>query len=426
MLVFEYIPMALTGLRTNKMRSVLTMLGIIIGIASVIAIMTVGNSMNSSITTSMESMGANNLTLGVKQKSASGEVKENGMRFGAGNVRNMSEEDYISKEMLEEFQDNFGDQISDIGFTESAGSGTAEKGTATANVTVTGVNQGQVNSNDLTILAGRDFAELDQEKAKKVAVVSDLLVENLSLGKNSDALGNTVEVQIGNRYYSYTIIGVYEYEASEFQSSSTEDISTELYIPFETAKAQTHSPEGYTRLTLVTKTGTDTESFMEQAESFFNRYYRNNQYYEVSVTSMETVLSAMTEMLTTISLAVSIIAGISLLVGGIGVMNIMLVSITERTREIGTRKAIGATNASIRLQFITESVVICLLGGFMGILLGIALSSGAAAYMGYNAYPSVGGIVFAVVFSVLIGVFFGYYPANRAAKLNPIEALRYE
>lgn len=131
-------------------------------------------------------------------------------------------------------------------------------------------------------------------------------------------------------------------------------------------------------------------------------------------------------MLSTISVAISIIAGISLLVGGIGVMNIMLVSITERTREIGTRKALGASNGSIRLQFITEAIVICLTGGLIGIVLGLLLGTAATSLLGYEAAASMGSIVFSVGFSVLIGVFFGYYPANKAAKMSPIEALRYE
>ena len=126
------------------------------------------------------------------------------------------------------------------------------------------------------------------------------------------------------------------------------------------------------------------------------------------------------------SLAIAVIAGISLLVGGIGVMNIMLVSITERTREIGTRKALGATNGSIRLQFIVESVIICIIGGVIGILVGLALGAAGANLLGYPASPSVGSIVTAVTFSAAIGVFFGYYPANKAARLDPIEALRYE
>ena len=141
---------------------------------------------------------------------------------------------------------------------------------------------------------------------------------------------------------------------------------------------------------------------------------------------MESVVESMTEMLSTVSLAIAAIAGISLLVGGIGVMNIMLVSITERTREIGTRKALGATNGSIRLQFIMEAIVLCLIGGALGILLGISIAVVATDLMGYAVSPSVKGIAVSVSFSVFIGVFFGYYPANKAAKLNPIEALRYE
>ena len=128
----------------------------------------------------------------------------------------------------------------------------------------------------------------------------------------------------------------------------------------------------------------------------------------------------------TVSIAVSFIAGISLLVGGIGVMNIMLVSITERTREIGTRKALGAKNSSIRLQFIIESVILCLIGGILGIVVGFVLGAIAAVALGYSAAVPVTAVIVATIFSMVIGIFFGYYPANKAAKLNPIEALRYE
>ena len=243
------------------------------------------------------------------------------------------------------------------------------------------------------------------------------------------ALGEEITVVISNKYYHYTIVGVYEYEesTSSFSNSSEEDISTELYLPLQTAISQNHSDGGFSQITIVTKTGTDTEAFMTEMEDFFNnRYYRNNENYEISAFSMESVVSSMTDMLSTISIAISIIAGISLLVGGIGVMNIMLVSITERTREIGTRKALGATNGSIRLQFIVESIVICLIGGIIGIITGITLGMVAVKIMGYDASPSVTGIILSVGFSAAIGIFFGYYPANKAAKMNPIEALRYE
>ena len=145
-----------------------------------------------------------------------------------------------------------------------------------------------------------------------------------------------------------------------------------------------------------------------------------------ATSTMESMTESMSEMIRTVSLAISLIAGISLLVGGIGVMNIMLVSITERTREIGTRKALGATNGSIRLQFIIESMVLCVVGGCLGIALGLILGSVAASVLGYSATAPVAAIMIAVLFSMVVGVFFGYYPANKAARLDPIEALRYE
>lgn len=429
MLVVENMLLAFSSLLANKMRALLTMLGIIIGIGSVIAIMTVGDSLSNSVTTTMESMGANNITVGLKQKSTEDEVTESGAKFEGGKRgRSISDEDLITDEMLEELAETYSEQIDNISLNVSSGSGTAENGKLYANVTVTGGNTGYFEINELTMVDGRNFTETDQEKGKKVAVVSDKLVQNLFEGNTQDAIGNVVEVSINNRYYTYTIVGVYEYEesASSFSTESEEDITTSLYIPLKTAKVQNHSSDGYEQFTVATKTGVDTESFMEQIESFFNRYYRNNEDYEISTSSMETMLSSMTDMLSTVSIAIAFIAGISLLVGGIGVMNIMLVSITERTREIGTRKALGATNGSIRFQFIMESVVICLLGGFIGIVLGIALGSFAVNLLGYDASPSITGIVFSVGFSVLIGVFFGYYPANKAAKMNPIDALRYE
>lgn len=430
MLVFENIHLALSGLKSNKTRALLTMLGIIIGIASVISIMTVGNSMSNSITSTMSSMGANNITLGVQQKSSSSEVTDSGMTFHTGPQRmTMSEEDYISTEMMENLKNEYADKIDTISLSESVGNGEAKDLDLYANVSVTGVNKGYLTANELTILAGRTFTDKDQEKGKKVAIVSDKFIQNMFGGDTAAALGQEITVVISNKYYHYTVVGVYEYEESSsgFSNSSEEDISTELYLPLQTALSQNHSDGGFSEITIITKTGTDTESFMTEMEDFFNsRYYRNNENYEISAFSMESVVSSMTDMLSTISIAISIIAGISLLVGGIGVMNIMLVSITERTREIGTRKALGATNGSIRLQFIVESIVICLIGGIIGIIMGIALGMVAVQLMGYDASPSVAGIILSVGFSAAIGIFFGYYPANKAAKMNPIEALRYE
>ena len=159
---------------------------------------------------------------------------------------------------------------------------------------------------------------------------------------------------------------------------------------------------------------------------YFASYYTYNDSWTVSASSLSSLLDSMTEMLASVSLGISAIAAISLLVGGIGVMNIMMVSVTERTREIGTRKALGAPGSAIRMQFITESVILCLIGGAIGIALGIAAGLGLSAAMQVSGKPSLASILVAFGFSMAIGVFFGYSPANKAARLDPIEALRYE
>lgn len=428
MLIRENILLALNGLRANKMRSLLTMLGIIIGIASVIAIMTLGDSISSSVTESMSSMGANNVTIGVSQKSTTEETTASGMTFSAGpRFTQMSEDDYISEEMLDDLQERYTDSIQGFSLEESVGNGTAQSGSSTAYISAIGVNADNLENADLTLLAGRTLTSQDQDEAKKVILVSDLLVEKLFNGDNLSAVGQKLDVLFNNRYYSYTIVGVYEYEESTFSSSSSEDTVTTMYLPLQTALDQTHNRNGYSQLTILTKAGVSATDFCTTIETYMNnRYYKDNDSFEISAMSMESIVESMTSMLSTVSLAIAAIAGISLLVGGIGVMNIMLVSITERTREIGTRKALGATNGSIRLQFIMEAIVLCIVGGTIGIILGMAIATVATNMMGYAVSPSITGIVLSVSFSIFIGVFFGYYPANKAAKLNPIEALRYE
>ncbi len=429
MLILENIKLAFWALRANKMRGFLTMLGIIIGIGSVIAIMTVSSSLTTSISVSFQEMGANNITVGLKQSGEEEEVRQNGMRFGtSGRSSTVEEEDRITDEMLEALTARFPDQIEAIAISESVAEGTVRKKDSTANISITGINEDYFASSDITLLAGRKIKKEDLEGNKKVIMVSDKVVENIFDGKYEEALWKEISVEINGVYVSYYIVGIYKYEeSSSFSSSSDDEVVTAAYIPLTTGKEQIHADDGYDHFTVVTSAGLSSVSaFAQELEIFFLPYYAANDDYEITATTMESMTESMNDMIQTVSAAIAFIAGISLLVGGIGVMNIMLVSITERTREIGTRKALGAKNSFIRLQFIIESMILCLVGGCLGILLGFGLGAVAATLLGYSASAPVAAILIAVGFSMTIGLFFGYYPANKAAKLDPIEALRYE
>lgn len=428
MLIIENIKIAFGALLSNKMRSLLTMLGIIIGIGSVIAIMTVSSSLGSAVSDSFQEMGANNITVGVKKTTQEESVQANGMRFGAAaGSSSMEEKDLITDEMITGLRENFSDKIDAIATNESVGSGTAQKGSTSANIMVNGINDEYFESNKITLLAGRRIKSSDIEGNKKVIMVSDQVVENLFNGDNESALWQKIVININQKYEDFYITGIYKYEENTFSSDSSSDITTTAYIPLSVAKEWLHSDEGYSQFTVVTTQGIeDVSSFAEEIEQYFLPYYISNEDYEIGVSTMESMTESMYEMIDTISIAISFIAGISLLVGGIGVMNIMMVSIVERTREIGTRKALGAKNSSIRLQFITESVMLCLIGGIFGIITGLILGAIAANMLGYQTTAPASAIVVSVGFSMVIGVFFGYYPANKAAKMNPVEALRYE
>ncbi len=430
MMIYENIRLAVRSLMANKMRALLTMLGIIIGISSVIAIMTVGNSLTNSVNSSMSSMGANNIYIGLRQKSEEAEKTKEGLEFGTTKTarEGVVDADLYTKEMLEHYAATYRDSIEGISVEESVGDGRIENGKDYANVHVTGVSMAYFLAENVKIVDGNFFSKEAMDSGAKVTLISEKTVENLFDGDNNRALGSVLQVQIGDRYENFAVVGIYKYEESGggvVTVTSEQDLSTNCYIPLKTAQSMNHT-SGYFTFTVVTAQGVNPEDFAKESGAFFKTYYRNNRYVEPYAYSIASMVDEMTSMLSTITLAISIIAGIALLVGGIGVMNIMLVSVSERTREIGTRKALGAPNSSIRLQFIVESIVICIIGGAIGIILGIVLGFGFVRLLGESASPSLASIVISLTFSMAIGIFFGYYPANKAAKMDPIDALRYE
>ncbi|MBF7811415.1 ABC transporter permease [Clostridium beijerinckii] len=497
MFIKENIMLAVAGLKSNKMRALLTMLGIIIGIASVIGVVSVGNAMTSSLTSSMSSMGATNITVNVQEKSTtstlnslnsdnsnlkdknnsnsknsgsknsnssnsknsngnspnnSGGAKSGGGAPqggggvpGAGAMKAASggamppggsgrqgkssstakDIDLMTMEQINDLQENFSDEISSISVSESGSSGKVKNDSTYSNVSTVGTNVGYKDVKNLEMAEGRYLSQNDIDGAKDVAVVSDKLVSKI-FGTNVDPINQDIKVYTSNAIYTYTIVGVYKYKASGGnRTTSDENLTTDLYIPVTVTK-KTATNKNYQTFQIKAKDEVNVQSFTNELSDYLSKLYAKNAKFEAQASNMESMLESMTSMMTTVAVAISAIAGISLVVGGIGVMNIMLVSVTERTREIGTRKALGAKSSHIKMQFIVESIIICSIGGILGILLGLGAGAIGSKAMGYATTVSPLVILISFSFSMFIGVFFGYYPAKKAAELDPIEALRYE
>jgi len=431
MLLGENITLAITSLKSNKMRALLTMLGIIIGIGAVIAIFTVGNSLTISVEESLQSMGSNDVYVTVSGRGQEHDYSNlvDGVEYAVSDSdAEMTDADYITSDMIHEMYERFEDDIYAINASHSAGRGTAEFKDKSKGVSLTGTTVGYFITSPIDIVAGTMLSQQDYVGQRMSCMVEKGLAEDLFDGDIYAAVGKQIDVELEESNITLTIVGVYESaSASGMGGMSMFGFGgSTVYLPLQTAMAITHSKDQFSVIRVSSAVGVDTEQLSKNIKSFYEPYYRNNLDYEVTVMTLESMIAMLTEMLDTITLAISIVAGIALLVGGIGVMNIMLVSVTERTREIGTRKALGAKNSSIRAQFIVEAIIICLIGGILGLILGITAGVALSNYLGYPAMPSIGGIVISLAFSMGIGLFFGYFPANKAAQMNPIDALRYE
>jgi putative ABC transport system permease protein len=435
----ECIRLAFRNISVNKLRSVLTMLGIIIGISAVITITTIGNSLKLTISHTMNDLGGANLIYGYLDA-----VYPEDEDSEDWDWPEMTDDDLISDDLIASYKEAFSDQVSAVLVDSYCGGGKVTKGDSYANCEVIGSAGESLAASKLTVLYGRDISERDNAEEKYTVVISDVFAKNLF--GDTNPIGKQIDLPIDTITQTFTVVGVYEYDVKifgKFDSKTPEkDRSTNVYVPVRSVNATKGSQGGYNYLQFMAAEGTDPTQLAADTADFFNSYYeRNNPDWQFSCYDMSSELGTINTVLNIVTLAISIIASISLIVGGVGVMNIMLVSIVERTKEIGIRKALGARNASIRAQFLTEAVTICLIGGVLGILIGILngiLLSKVGSYLlatFYSEYagiltitiqPSLFAIFISVLFSMVIGIVFGYYPANRAAKLSPITALGYE
>lgn len=422
MFIKENILLAVAGIRSSKMRSLLTMLGIIIGISSVIGIVSIGSAITAKVSGELDKLGANNMYVQVREKS------EGGSERGYSG-KSPEDSDLITLEQINAIKEAFSDRISSVSIDTDTGQGKVKDGYLYANITTTGVNEGYKDVNNVKMISGRFISDKDIKGMKKSAVVSDKLVNNIFKGK-SDPLGKEIKVYVQDTIETYVIVGVYKYQPPSFlqgggTAAKEKDIQTSLYIPITTAKAEQKN-KNYYGFMIKPSTNVDSEKLVKDMKKYTDKLYKNNKYWELQVMNLQNEAESITSVLGMISMGISVIAAIALLVGGIGVMNIMLVSVTERTREIGTRKALGAKSSHIKMQFITESVIICTIGGTIGIILGVGMGIIACLVLKSPISISIPTILISFTFSMAIGVFFGYYPAKKAAELDPIEALRYE
>ena len=391
----ETVKMAFKAIWGNKVRSFLTMLGVIIGVMSVTVLMAIGQGTTSSVTDSISSMGTNMISVTIQTRRFGFGMNKSSRSSSAKGTVILKAEDVLA------LKDN--EYIQYVSPTVS-GSLTVKAGSTNTTASIMGVYPDYANIVSTELASGRYIIDADVENRSAVCVIGPDLAEDLF--GNTNVVGNTLHVN--GRMFK--IVGVLD------GTSST------LVLPFTLAQRMLESTS-ITSFYVAATDSTVVSAAQTAVERFLYKKYQDDSTY--SIMNQEEMLEAMEETAGTLSLMLGGIAGISLLVGGIGIMNIMLVSVTERTREIGIRKAIGAKRRNILLQFLIESVVLSGMGGLLGLMLGYGLMHLLESYMGMSVTASAGVAQLAMGFSMFVGVVFGLYPANKASKLKPIDALHY-
>lgn len=405
MLFRESFQMALTSLYANKMRSLLTMLGIIIGVGAVIALVSVGMGVRSNVTSSIASLGSNMLIV------SPGSSNRGGVRGAAGSMRTLKYDDSVAIKA----------KIKNIDYVSPTVSSSYQVvyGNNNWNTSVQGVTPEFMLIRSLAVSNGSFITTNDMNKRNRVAVIGTTVAENLFAKENP--VGKNI--RINNQ--PYKIVGLLE---SKGQSSMGQDQDDMVYVPITTAQERMLGITYIQSINIQVSDSNKMDQVQSEVETLLRTRHhlvgtKENDFRVRNLTSLMETVNQSTSMLT---LLLGAIAGISLLVGGIGIMNIMMVSVTERTREIGIRKALGATFMNIMTQFLIESMVIGIIGGLIGIFVGCGVSRLIALVGDFQTVITLTPIIISFAFSVGIGLFFGIYPARKAARLDPIEALRYE
>jgi len=405
--LLNIIRVAFRALQRNKMRAALTMLGIIIGVSAVVAMVSIGQGAQAAVQAQIDSIGTNLLFV------SAGAQNVGGVRSGTGdtgtNTLTVEDLDAIKREVP-----------SVAMVTPSVNTrGQLVAGNANWNTQIQGVSEQFPDIRKWAVGSGQFFSDSDVRTAARVLVIGQTIADNLFAG--GDPVGQTIRVQ----NLPFQVVGVMARKGQDQQGRDQDDIA---FTPYTTVQNKIlGSPR--VQIAFVSAVSADaTYTAQDQITDLLRQRHKlgPNEPNDFTVRNMSDIAEAANETNSTMTLLLACIAGVSLLVGGIGIMNIMLVSVTERTREIGIRMAIGARSSAVRSQFLIESVVLSVTGGLFGIVLGVAVSLSIPRMLGWPTLISSMAIVGSVIFSVAVGVFFGYYPARKAASLDPIEALRYE
>ena len=405
--LFEYIKMAVQNIRANKGRSFLTMLGIIIGIASVIAIVSIGEGTKNQMNSEIDGIGGGQIAVSVSNDA-------------------ITESEFITAEDVQAVREI--DTVEGGNVSESYdGETVTGKGNFSIMLTAEGPDAKLLNNSEMKY--GNYFGENEIEEGKNVCVISDADAKRLF--GTDDVVGMNLDITCYDSSKSFRIMGVTtQKENGTFVSYTYDGMPVAVNIPYSSMEDLVGAADEFYSLTIQGDKTLDSQIIADQVVHVLEKRHQcaGEEYFQVQ--SFQDVMQSMNEMLGMVTAFISFVAGISLLVGGIGVMNIMLVSVTERTREIGIRKSLGAKTSSIMLQFLAEAAILTVIGGLIGIILGILAAYGICSVMsgsiGMTITPGISPTVIfvATLFSCAVGVFFGIYPAKKAARLSPIEALR--